>query len=131
MIAFDAVRQRRLIAAARLIQSDKPGERQAAVEAMLRLLPEDVSLADLLGRALAAPAAVVPVSATRSPWDVRSDPLRPWRNKARVLAAHREQLTERELEFVTNMASRRHPPTPKQQEWLDCLTDRFESRWAA
>lgn len=125
----------RIRSTAALLASDKDGEALGAARALCRLLdkrgldPADVVAAglSLSTTTLVGPEPVAP----SSPWDMRSDPLRPWRNKARTIAAHREKLTERELEFVSNMAARRDPPTPKQQEWLNCLADRFESRWAA
>jgi hypothetical protein len=44
---------RKVIASARLLESDKPGEVIAAVNAMGRLLPDGVGVADLFERSLA------------------------------------------------------------------------------
>lgn len=63
MTQLDPVTCRRLIASARLLESDNSGERQAALSAVQRLLP--VSLADVLAGAVnVAPerSRVIPVS---------------------------------------------------------------------
>lgn len=135
MSALDPAAQRRLIAAARLLESDKPGERQAATEAMLRLLPDGMTVADLLDRAL---TPVVPIS--RRPEDFRPRPsptpgpfafLRRWQHKAAMLLSFPEMLNERELEFAQDMRVRRDEPTQKQMAWLNNLAARVEARMAA
>ena len=107
---------------------------------MTRLLPDGVTVADLLGKALASigpdNTGSEQAEARRYPsggvvWDIRDDPLRPWRNKARSIAAHQENLNERELQFASDMAVRRDPPTHRQAEWLDSLAERIRSRCAA
>lgn len=131
--AIPADRRRRLIASARLLESDKAGEREAALSAIKRLLAADgLSLADLIELALPASLnrAPEPVAA-RSPWDMRSDPLRPWQDKARAVADHHEALNERELAFVIDMAGRGDAPTPRQRDWLDRLVARVQMRRAA
>ncbi len=125
----------RIRSTAALLASDKDGEALGAARALCRLLGKHgLEPADVVGAGLSLstttrvrPEPVAPWS----PWDMRSDPLRPWRNKARTIAAHRETLSARELEFALNMVARREQPTPKQQEWLDCLADRTAARWAA
>lgn len=49
----DAGKSRRIAAAARLLLSDKPGEVAGAVQAIGRMLPEGVTVPDLIERALA------------------------------------------------------------------------------
>lgn len=127
-----ADRRRRIVAAARLLESDKAGERDAALFAILRLLPEGVSLAELIEQALTPQTRRAPEPVPARPrWDMRSDPLRPWQEKARVVAAHRETLNERELAFVLDMTGRRDAPTPRQRNWLEALFTRVEMRRAA
>lgn len=135
MSALDPQTRRRLIAAARLLESDKPGERHAATEAMFRLLPDGVTVADLLVGAL---SSVVPIS--RRPGDFRPRPsqkpqpftlLRRWQQKALMLLSFPEMLNERELEFARDMRVRRDEPTQKQMAWLNNLAARVEARMAA
>lgn len=110
-------RRRKLIASARLLESDQSGERQAAVEAMLRLLPSGVTVADMLDRALAV-ASAVPLSPRR------------WQRKGRMVAAFPGHLNERELAFAQDMAVRPSEPSPKQFDWLNDLVARVEARAA-
>ena len=132
LASLDADRRRRIIAAARLLESDKAGEREAAITAILRLLPDDLTLADLIERAVPVPLNQTPEPVpARSPWDMRSDLLRPWQSRARTVAEHHEVLNDRELAFVIDMAGRRDAPTPRQRDWLDGLFARFELRQRA
>lgn len=111
MIALDPAARRRIIATARLLESDKDGERNAAMEALLRLLPRDVTLADLLERAL--PAVV----------EFRSEPSCDWR----LMAAHadlRRDLSLKERRFVRNLMSAKFPPSEKQMSWLVDILNR-------
>jgi hypothetical protein len=49
MLNLDPATHRRLIASLRLLNSDNEGERQAAFQAVSRLLPQGATLADLVG----------------------------------------------------------------------------------
>jgi hypothetical protein len=120
MIALEPDTRRRLIASARLLTSDKEGERIAALEAVQRLLP--VPLADMLERSI---STVLPF---------RPQPialLRRWQKTAQFLAAFPDLLNDKERAFVRDMQARRDEPTPKQRDWLDSLSARIEARRAA
>ena len=120
-MSLDPTRQRKLLAAARLLESDKGGERQAAMEAVLRLLPEGVTLAELLEQALAVPA--------RHDWSKQwTKPSVPeWQSKARAILARLDRLTAKELAFVTNMAGARFQPSEGQRQWLNDLAEKVEA----
>lgn len=119
MIPLDPDKRRRLIASARLLESDKKGERHAALEAILRLLPADVTLADILGRAFrpVEPASVIL--------------LFPWQRQAETVCNSFELFTDKELDFALTMRERRTVPTRKQWEWLSDLALRAQGRAAA
>lgn len=121
MSALDPDRRRRLIAAARLLDSDKAGERQAAFEAVLRLLPDDDTLADLLERAFPEAPRVVPLRVVYPASAFRADLLRTWQRKAMDILARADVLNEKELDFVQKMAGARREPSDKQLAWLDDL----------
>ena len=55
MTGLDPATHRRLIASLRLLSSDNEGERQAALRAVQRLLPQGASLADFVVSAAAKP----------------------------------------------------------------------------
>ncbi len=134
MSALDPGTQRRLIAAARLLESDKPGERQAATEAMLRLLPQGMTVADLLERAISPVAPIRRVEHFRPTRNQAPEPftlLRRWQHKALMLLSFPEMLNDRELEFAQDMRVRRDEPTQKQMAWLNNLAARVEARTAA
>lgn len=61
MMTLDAATHGRLIASLRLLSSDDDGERQAALQAILRLLPVGATLADLVGVAPPQPRQKVTV----------------------------------------------------------------------
>lgn len=121
-------RRRKLIASARLLESDQAGDRQAAVEAVLRLLPSGMTVAGLLDRALPVARVAPAPSVSLRPEPV--SPLRRWQRKARMAAAFPAHLNERELAFVEDMAVRRDEPTRRQFDWLNNLVARVESRVA-
>ena len=118
-MSLDPSRQRKLIAAARLLESDKGGERQAALEAVLRLLPEGMTLAALLEQALTVP----PRPDWRKQWDKPSAPA--WQVLARQVLAHRQHLTAKELAFAANMAGARFEPSQGQRDWLNDIAERL------
>lgn len=121
MIALEPDTRRRVLASARLLTSDKAGERIAALEAVQRLLP--VPLADLLDSAI---STVIPL---HSPSRVRF--MRRWQKTAQFVGAFPDLLNGAERAFVRDMAVRRDEPTRKQGEWLDNLAARIEARRAA
>lgn len=113
MSALGPDQHRRFVAALRLLDSDKPGERDAALLAAKRLLPEGVSIADVFERA----SSSRPVAAV--------EPL-PWRGTAkRLLDRHFVLLNEAERNFLLNISWRRREPTGKQAAWLDRLAAEF------
>ncbi len=125
----------RIRSTAALLASDKDGEALGAARALCRLLGKHgLEPADVVGAGLSlsttTPVRPEPV-APWSPWDMRSDPLRPWRNKARELVQHSHALNERELAFVNDMAVRRDAPTARQRDWLDNLAVRAATGRAA
>lgn len=119
MIPLDLDKRRRLIASARLLESDKKGERHAALEAVLRLLPTGVTLAGILERAFrpVEPASVIL--------------LFPWQRQAEAVCNSFELFSDQELDFALTMRERRTVPTKKQWEWLSDLAARVQERAAA
>jgi len=124
--ALDSATHRRIIASARLTQSNHAGERAAAIEAVTRLLPDGVSLADVLERGVKelSEKATAP-----EPVDLReSQPFRdysPWRCKALAAFRHLAALNDKESRFVWNLATARYKPSAKQLAWLDDITARL------
>lgn len=116
---LDPAVQRKLVAAARLLESDKDGEQRAALAAVMRLLPQGMSLADLIERALTQPPHDWSAS-----WAKPSAP--DWQTKARAILAHCQRLTAKELAFVTNMAGARFEPSEGQRQWLNDLAEKLE-----
>jgi hypothetical protein len=113
MIALEPDTRRRLIGSARLLYSDKDGERLAALGAIQRMLP--VSLADAL-EAITRPI---------------SQPSRGWQKQARFLCCYLGLLNDRERSFVRDMRNRRAAPSAKQADWLNGLVERVEADIAA
>ena len=111
--------RRRLIASARLLESDQAGDRQAAIEAVRRLLPANITIADLLDRAIQPPspswlpAGILPVAA-----------LRDWQRKSRAVAISSLALDPHERAFVKDMAGQTIQPTARQMAWLNSLASR-------
>lgn len=128
MIALEPDTKRKLVGALRLLGSDKSGEQLAALNAVQRLLPAGVTLADYV-------EGISPVSSTIPPRPKAVDPrdcwgsgewMRPWRRQARqILERHSAKLTDREADFLMGIARRDGPPTTKQADWLKSLTGRF------
>jgi hypothetical protein len=126
MIALDPATHRRIIASARLTQSNHAGERAAAIEAVARLLPEGVSLADVLEHGV---KELSEKSTAPEPVDLReSQPFRdysPWRCKALAAFKHMAALNDKESRFVWNLATAHYKPSAKQLAWLDDITARL------
>lgn len=133
MISLDADERRKIIASARLLESDKPGERQAALEAVLRLLPDDLTIADALEKAL---PVVVEFDRRlfRPAHSIRPEPValrKQWQMTAGFVRAFPQFLNEREREFLDEMTRRRDAPTDRQWSWLRSLEARVQERRAA
>lgn len=109
MTGLDESTRRKIIASARLLESDKAGERQAAAEALVRLCMGRVSIADALDRAL-------PVAANEDP---------DWKQTARQLLAIPLALSTKERAFLRNLATARYRPTERQLNWLDDIASRL------
>jgi hypothetical protein len=50
-----------------------------------------------------------------------------WREKVAACLALRDRLTPKEVDFLTNLAQRTHPPTPKQVSWLLGIEEKISS----
>jgi hypothetical protein len=125
MIALDPARRRRLIASAQLLNSDKEGERRAALEAVLRLLPNGVTVAGLLEQALRPATVIRPdFRIVRAAQPEPAQVLRSWQRTARDVLARADALSETETDFVQKMASAVREPSPKQLAWLTDLSSR-------
>lgn len=122
MIDLHPDKARKIVAAARLLESDKPGERQAAAEAMARLSSgEGLTVADLIERGLAV---------TNQP---RPDPvlspslLRNWQRWAMEVLAMQAAFDAAELDFARRMFAQRKSPSMKQLSWIKRLAERARS----
>lgn len=116
-LLLDAGTTRKVIASARLLESDKPGEVVASVNAINRLLPEGQNVADVIALALAD---------TQPPFVPKDH----WWSIAQYCACYLNELNEVERKFVRDMAHRNTRPTQKQEEWLGRIHDRLERRAA-
>lgn len=119
---------RRAALSAGLLASDHDGEVVAAARALLGLLAKG-GLAP--GDVVAAGLVRASTSPTSPAHDIRPHHLHGWKCQARTLLVHPDLLNDRESFFVLSMLERSNPPTQKQQDWLDSLTARLNSRWAA
>lgn len=117
-MSLDPDRQRKLLAAARLLESDKSGEQEAALRAMLRLLPEGMTVASLLEKAFAVPRS--------GGWNARPS-IPEWQAKARDIIKRSHKLTAKELAFVTNMAGAQFEPSQSQLDWLNDIAAKLET----
>lgn len=133
MIALDQGQRRKIVASARLLESDKAGERMAALDAVLRLLPAELTIADALDQAL--PVVVeFDRSLFRPAHSLRPEPAplrREWQMTARFIRAFPQFLNRREREFLDDMAARRDGPSERQWSWLRALQARVQERRAA
>lgn len=104
----------------RLLASDKDGEVVAAARAITRTLRaegQDIhALADVVER-----IPLAPQKETRSPPDKPSD----WRTMRSFCLKHQNQLSTRELEFITSLGRWRGKLTPKQSDWLQAIYERI------
>lgn len=108
--------RRRVAASARLLLSDKPSEVVAALRAMDRLLPEGVTVPDLIEQALSAPLrrdVVHPVAAQR-----------PWQQRAQM-ALSSPHLNDWERGFLTNIG-RKFELTPRQRAKLEMIAEKID-----
>lgn len=137
MIALTLDARRRAIASARLLDSDKDGERLAALAAINRLLPPEVSFAVVLEDWLDRPQMYRPSSPEpvdfRRAWAFRpgGHSIDPWRRKAKAILNSHLMISDKEMAFVRSMAMRANEPTPAQADWLDDIHGRMNQRRAA
>ena len=99
VLRLDADQSRKVIAAARLLDSDKPGEVLASARGMGRII-----LASL---------------------DNSDD--RNWQELARYCACRRRELDARDWLFVCDMAFANLRPTPEQEDRLRSIATRLEA----
>lgn len=118
---LDDDRLRKVVAAARLLESDKPGDVQAGLAGMRRLLePVGLTIAEFLQSHPASPDTPTP-RARPVPRGFEHILMRDHQRKASWLTRHVEALNERERQFLRDMATQRAAPSPAQREWLDRL----------
>ena len=122
-----ATDMRRLRSLVLLLGSPVDGEVTAAARGMTRLLDRHgLTLHDLVD-SLAPDAARVNDT---GPGPVDSEG---WHDIASWLATHSDALTEKQQDFVRNMAARNpkgRPPSPAQMDWLRGLVHMVETRTA-
>ena len=98
-LRLDAATTRKVIASARLLSSDQPGEVAAALNAIGRLLPAGMSVPDLIERTLASSPSppLVPVKPRYNAVD--------WKRRARMarLSPH---LNDWERGFLTDVIAK-------------------------
>lgn len=116
MIALHPDKARKIVAAARLLTSDKPGERQAAAEAMARLSAGGPTIAELIEQGLA-------VTAPRPDPALSPALLRNWQRWAKEVLAAQAAFNASELEFARRMFVQRRTPTMKQLAWIKRLAE--------
>ena len=119
---IDQTLQRRVVAASRLLDSDNPGERGAALNAVQRLLAsQGKSIGDVLADGLKP--SVLSIDHLDQP---RATLLRPWQRKAWLLQASGIKWDVRSRDFLESMRCRRFAPTDKQLAYLDDLQAKAE-----
>lgn len=98
-VSLKADTRRRVAASARLLLSDKPGEVAAAIHAIGRMLPNGMTVPDLIEQSMVTCAASTPPS---SPWPVKLDPA--WRRRARM-ARYSPHINDWERGFLDDVIS--------------------------
>ena len=118
---FDVSSAQRLVRLLGMLGSAHDGEVAAAGCMADRLIRErGLTWAQII--APAPPATFMPLS--REPATALE-----WRQlAARIKRNFADQLNVRERQFVTHMAMWRSLPSPKQQEWLEAIAERFGER---
>jgi len=103
----------------RLLASDQDHEALGAARALARVCDLN-SLGDLIEGSVKAPIRFAPPPTTQ----------RDWKHMARWCCEHRpNRLSEREYQFVFDMAYRRmNPPTNKQMRWLQAIYELMLAR---
>lgn len=108
-LLLDSPARSKLQGAARLLDSDRPGEVAAAVAAIDRLLPNGITLSGMLTDAF-----------------FEDVPGRNWKELAGVCLSAGRALSAKEYAFACSMILRDTAPTPKQLAWLTDLSARVE-----
>lgn len=125
MPATDMRRLRSLIL---LLSSPADGEVTAAARGIARLLNRhDLSLHDLAN-------SIAPGAARAENSGNGSNHSANWHDIAVWLATRSDDLTDKQQDFVRNMAARNpngRPPSPAQMNWLNGLAEQVEGRTAA
>lgn len=119
---LDTARSRRVAAAARLLLSDKPGEVVGAVRAIGRMLPQGVTVPDLIERAVTLDPRPVPglvPGARARPFAYQS-----WKQRTRM-ALTCPHLTDWEREFLGDVV-RLSTLTAKQEGCLKRILSKIE-----
>lgn len=119
----DADKSRRIAAAARLLLSDKPGEVAGAVQAIGRMLPDGVTVPDLVERAITPSPAKSPIP-TFSP--APRSYAASWKHRARIALAcpHLTKWERGFLRDVVNLSTL----TAKQERCLARLLTELDGR---
>jgi hypothetical protein len=131
MIALDPGKRAKLVGAARLLSSDKPGEVVAALGAIDRLLPEGVTIATIIEAAtMDRPQPVIAPFWPPRPVSPGGILLKPWKLMARSCLEADHLFDDVERAFLRNMWDLGHRPSFKQEAWLSTLADRVEAEHA-
>lgn len=119
---LDNAKARRDAGIARLLASDKEGERQNALLALARLLPGELL------------ASVITAGLARSRANARQveplDAFRRWQRLAKTIRSSAMPLTAWERDFLADVAVRSDRPTDRQGAQLQRLADRLQA-WEA
>ena len=115
-VSLQADTRRRVAASARLLLSDTPGEVVAALNAIGRMLPNGITVPDLIEQSL-SPVVVVAGPVSTAPSPVNLDPA--WRRRARM-ARYSPHLNDWEVGFLNDMIGERYP-SARQEAKLNAI----------
>lgn len=120
-VSLQADTRRRVAASARLLLSDTPGEVVAALNAIGRMLPNGITVPDLIEQSL-SPVVVVAGPVSTAPSPVNLDPA--WRRRARM-ARYSPHLNDWEVGFLNDMIGERYP-SARQEAKLNAIFAKSE-----